>query len=94
MQAVEGLLAEGLGLAHDNGGHDPGHCSIDEVAEQAGHPGGAVSLLGEADGHADGEDEGQIVEDRPAGCGEDVCDWLEPGKVPGEPVGPQHVRLP
>ena len=76
------------------GGHGPGDCPVDEKAEQGSHPGGAVGLPGESHGDADREDEGQVVEDRSAGRGEDVCDGLEPGQLRGESVGPQHVRLP
>ena len=94
MEAVEGLLAQGRGLAHDDGGHGPGDGAVDEEAEQRGHPGGAIGLLGESHGDANGEDEGQVIEDRPTGRTEDVCDGLQPGRLRGEPLGPQHVRLP
>ena len=94
VEAVEGLLAQGRGLAHDDGRHGPGDGPVDEEAEQRGHPGGAVGLLGESYGDANGEDEGQVVEDRPTGRTEDVCDGLQPGRLRGEPLRPQHVRLP
>ena len=43
------------------------HCGDDQVARDGGKGGGSVSLLGEADRHAHGEQQRQVGEDRPAG---------------------------
>ena len=69
-----------------------GACACEgEIADEGGQCGGAVGLLGVTDGHAEGEDEGQVVEDRATGASEYVSDWLHPGCVLGHAVRAQHV---
>ena len=93
VEALELLRLQGPGLAHDDGGHDPGHAPVDQVAEERRHAGGAVGLPGEADGDADGEDEREVVEDGAAGGGHDVGHGLHPGEVLGQALGAEHVLL-
>ena len=65
----------------------------DEVADDGREAGRPVGLAGEADRDADGEQQGQVGEQRVAGGGQDGGDRQEPLGVGAEALVAEHVGL-
>ena len=82
------LLARLVDLTreHDRG-HGLEHGLHHEVADHCGQCGGTVRLLGETDGHTDGEEQGQIAEDRVPGSAHRLEEGSDDGRLdPAEQI--------
>ncbi len=73
--------------------HGSGHAVEDEIADQGGERGGAVGLTGEADRHAHGEQQREMVEEGAAGGGHDPGHGQQPGQGAAQAVLAEQVVL-